>query len=278
MAQDKPEFKILRQSDVLGEEREKLGLSTNEQPTALCLSGGGIRSAAFCLGTVQALARHGLLQHFHYLSTVSGGGYIGGWLTRWVAESNDCRDVAAVEEDIRASEATEPPEIQRLRSFTNFLTPRPGVASNDTWAGLVLWLRNTVVNWTVFFPLMLAAATVPILYVALICTLASAVEPELISIAWGFCALLCLGVSVYRSCINLPSHQHPDPNGGPKAPDRYGISTREVWQKIVIWSLLWGFLVPLSFVPLLLHASKASWLEPPFGWQSSLETKHPCGG
>src|SRR5262245_59077753 len=42
--------------------------------TALCLSGGGIRSASFALGVLQALASYGLLQHFHYLSTVSGGG------------------------------------------------------------------------------------------------------------------------------------------------------------------------------------------------------------
>ena len=43
------------------------------QPAALCLSGGGIRSAAFALGILQALARADLLTRFHYLSTVSGG-------------------------------------------------------------------------------------------------------------------------------------------------------------------------------------------------------------
>src|SRR5207302_293625 len=48
---------------------------------ALCLSGGGIRSGTFALGLLQGLARHKLLQKFHYLSTVSGGGYIGSWLT-----------------------------------------------------------------------------------------------------------------------------------------------------------------------------------------------------
>ena len=50
---------------------------------ALCLSGGGIRSAAFALGVLQALARFGLLGQFDYLSTVSGGGYIGSWLSAW---------------------------------------------------------------------------------------------------------------------------------------------------------------------------------------------------
>src|SRR3954470_960942 len=46
-------------------------------PTALCISGGGIRSATFCLGVLQSLAKHKLIGKFHYLSTVSGGGYIG---------------------------------------------------------------------------------------------------------------------------------------------------------------------------------------------------------
>ena len=47
----------------------------------LALSGGGIRSATFNLGILQALARHKLLRRVDYLSTVSGGGYIGGWFT-----------------------------------------------------------------------------------------------------------------------------------------------------------------------------------------------------
>jgi len=49
--------------------------------TGLALSGGGIRSATFCLGIVQVLARRGLLLHFDYLSTVSGGGYLGSFLS-----------------------------------------------------------------------------------------------------------------------------------------------------------------------------------------------------
>ncbi len=51
--------------------------------TGLALSGGGIRSATFCLGVLQALAKYDLLKRFDYLSTVSGGGYIGGSLTWW---------------------------------------------------------------------------------------------------------------------------------------------------------------------------------------------------
>src|SRR5437588_12507011 len=51
--------------------------------SSLCISGGGIRSATFALGILQGLAEKGLLGRFDYLSTVSGGGYIGGWLTAW---------------------------------------------------------------------------------------------------------------------------------------------------------------------------------------------------
>ena len=52
--------------------------------TGLAFSGGGIRSATFNLGVLQALAKLKLLDQFNYLSTVSGGGYIGSWLSAWV--------------------------------------------------------------------------------------------------------------------------------------------------------------------------------------------------
>jgi len=62
--------------------------------TGLALSGGGIRSASFCLGVLQALASKNRLQNFDYLSTVSGGGYLGGslswiWLKKWQDSSRD---------------------------------------------------------------------------------------------------------------------------------------------------------------------------------------------
>lgn len=47
----------------------------------LALSGGGIRSAATNLGVLQGLAERGVLSLVDYLSTVSGGGYIGACLT-----------------------------------------------------------------------------------------------------------------------------------------------------------------------------------------------------
>src|SRR5436190_5026562 len=46
----------------------------------VAFSGGGIRSATFNLGVTQGLAEQELWPHVDYLSTVSGGGYIGSWL------------------------------------------------------------------------------------------------------------------------------------------------------------------------------------------------------
>src|SRR5512147_1311875 len=47
------------------------------------LSGGGIRSASLALGVLQSLAEHDLLRRFHFISTVSGGGYLGSSLQWW---------------------------------------------------------------------------------------------------------------------------------------------------------------------------------------------------
>ena len=55
-----------------------------EDVAGLSISGGGIRSASLALGVVQELSRHNILQHFDYLSTVSGGGYLGSFLSSYL--------------------------------------------------------------------------------------------------------------------------------------------------------------------------------------------------
>lgn len=47
----------------------------------LALSGGGVRSGAFNLGVLQALHQDGVLRQVDYMSTVSGGGYVGASLS-----------------------------------------------------------------------------------------------------------------------------------------------------------------------------------------------------
>jgi hypothetical protein len=77
---------IAREREVIAAQRRNRGLDAAASPAdglvrGLALSGGGIRSATFALGVLQCLQNHGMLKHFDYLSTVSGGGYIGGSLT-----------------------------------------------------------------------------------------------------------------------------------------------------------------------------------------------------
>ncbi|TWT66182.1 patatin-like phospholipase domain-containing protein [Allorhodopirellula solitaria] len=59
--------------------------------TGLALSGGGIRSALFNDGFLQALSHRGLLRYVDFLCSVSGGGYIAGHLTSQSdSESEQC--------------------------------------------------------------------------------------------------------------------------------------------------------------------------------------------
>jgi hypothetical protein len=68
--------------------RVALAPSTSHAMTGIALSGGGIRSASFCLGVLQALNCADVVRSFSYLSTVSGGGYIGTSLTVSMTHDN----------------------------------------------------------------------------------------------------------------------------------------------------------------------------------------------
>ena len=108
-------------------------IATDQGLAGLAISGGGIRSATFALGVLESLKKRGLLDKFHYLSTVSGGGYIGSWLSAgckrnvgWLTGA-DWRD-----------------SIAHLRRYSNYLSPRVGFFSADTWSMVTIWLRNTL--------------------------------------------------------------------------------------------------------------------------------------
>jgi hypothetical protein len=126
---------------------------------ALCLSGGGIRSATFALGVLQGLARFGLLGQFHYLSTVSGGGYIGSWLSAWRAIEADERIFEALNSSQRT--AVEPPQIRGLRADSNYITPTLGLLSADTWTLVTVYIRNLILNWLLFAPFFMGCLLFP---------------------------------------------------------------------------------------------------------------------
>lgn len=162
---------------VLREEREQINASrrlrhessapippAEKSSIGLAFSGGGIRSATFNLGVLQALAQAKLLHAFDYLSTVSGGGYIGGWLMGWMHHEG-C-GIGRIEEELASkayseSAPGERPEVHFLRDYSNYLTPRKGILTADFWAFVCSYLRNTILNLMILLLSLLALLLVP---------------------------------------------------------------------------------------------------------------------
>lgn len=139
------------------------------KPLGVSFSGGGIRSATFNLGVIQGLADLGLLRYVDYLSTVSGGGYIGSWL-HGVIRNNHGGDPAKASEYLSASLSSAPGQagvspITFLRKFSNYLAPRPGLFSADTWVIGLIWLRNMALNQLILIPALSAVILAAMLLV-----------------------------------------------------------------------------------------------------------------
>lgn len=137
---------------------------------AICLSGGGIRSATFGLGVLQGLAHNNLLEKFNYVSTVSGGGYIGSWLSAWIHRED--KGLTGVAEQLPGEHPPyvmkpEAEPITHLRAYSNYLTPKLGMLSADTWTLVAIVIRNLLLNWLVLIPLLIAVLTLPRLFVSL---------------------------------------------------------------------------------------------------------------
>ncbi|MBZ5719229.1 MAG: patatin-like phospholipase family protein [Acidobacteriia bacterium] len=142
---------------------------------ALCFSGGGIRSASFCLGVLQALARYSvpgvkMFSEFQYLSTVSGGGYTGGWLSSWIKQENSTAAVIEKLAEVPTEKLDpEPKPLLYLRNFVSYLNPKLGLLSADSWTLVSTILRNVVLNWLVLLPMLAAVLALPrLMYAALL--------------------------------------------------------------------------------------------------------------
>src|SRR6185503_14692943 len=170
--------------------------------SALCLSGGGVRSATFNLGILQGLARHGLLDKFDYLSTVSGGGFVGGWLSAWIRRAGLQSVIKSLSEQPESPLAPDPPEVEHLRVYSNYLSPRPGLLSADTWTLVATVARNLILNWLVFVPVFLAMLLLPRMWTSIVLRSTNHSSALWISLAVGFLSGLWALSYIGR---NLPS-------------------------------------------------------------------------
>jgi hypothetical protein len=127
------------------------------RPFGLSFSGGGIRSATFNLGIAQGLAEKGILPYVDYLSTVSGGGYIGSWLHGVIRKQcgGDPRIAASHILSPSSNPIPDRPKedpITFLRKYSNYLAPKPGAFTADSWVIPLIWLRNVALNQLILVP------------------------------------------------------------------------------------------------------------------------------
>jgi hypothetical protein len=151
-----PDAVTAAEQNYIGKWRDKTGRVEEGRPlTGLALSGGGIRSAVFCLGALQALAKHGILEKFDYLSTVSGGGYIGASLT-WFTRSQSPFGVARDNLPYGIDDPTQPPPknprgtrlLPHLRRHGSYLDKG---GPFGLLAGIAIVLRGLVLNLLVLW-------------------------------------------------------------------------------------------------------------------------------
>ena len=133
------------------------------EPWGLALSGGGIRSATFGLGVLQALARLGLLRCFHYQSTVSGGGYIGGFLQALIRRHGFARAFSTLAGGGADGEGPGARPIRHLREYSNYLAPRKSPFSGDTLGLAGTYARNVLLVQAQLCALILALCLLPLL-------------------------------------------------------------------------------------------------------------------
>jgi hypothetical protein len=128
------------------------------RPLGVCFSGGGIRSATFHLGVIQGLCQQGLLPYIDYLSTVSGGGFIGAWLHGVILRKHRGDPVDAQPRLIPGGKPAEPEcdPVTFLRKYSNYLAPHLGIFSADTWTIAGVWLRNMALNLLILIPFLAA--------------------------------------------------------------------------------------------------------------------------
>jgi hypothetical protein len=163
------------ETDLINQRRKAAEVALPSARVGVALSGGGIRSATFCLGVFQALAENKLLRKIDFLSTVSGGGYFGSFLGRLFTRNWICKPDL---EGLDPAEPLDPPPgnpgwlsdakdavsraeavlarsyswcMRYLRDNGRYLSPN---GAGDTIMAVAIFLRNWI---SVLFVLMVLA-------------------------------------------------------------------------------------------------------------------------
>jgi hypothetical protein len=170
--------------------------------TGLCLSGGGIRSASFSLGVLQGLSRfsmksqgNSLMEKLDYLSTVSGGGYIGSWLMAWARRVGYRKVIEQLSTPAVTSGDPEHRPVRHLREYTSYLAPKYGF-SLDTLTLAAIVLRNMFLNWLMLVPAVVAMLCLPHMVLYLSYGVPSLGRQNVPLYFWLTMGLACLGIAI----------------------------------------------------------------------------------
>ena len=147
-----------KEKDWIKKRREFLGQNPHAPMVGLALSGGGIRSATFNLGVLQALSRKKLLPEVDILSTVSGGGYIGAcfnWIRNQVSPER-YRDFTETPIDKSSGNGKAETVLDWLRGHGNYLIAGKGFS---VWQLIASIIAGTLLNLIVLIPLFLWVIT-----------------------------------------------------------------------------------------------------------------------
>jgi hypothetical protein len=158
---------------------ERLGEAGGSAPwSGIGLSGGGVRSATFCLGVLQALAERDILRRFDYISSVSGGGYIATSLQWWWGTPRgDGNNADEPSFGLRLSDFPYGParpapdfvgppapaqlraenNLAFLRAHSSYLTPGHGISH---WSILGVLLRTIIISSLTWLPVLAATFVV----------------------------------------------------------------------------------------------------------------------
>lgn len=125
----------------------------------LAISGGGIRSATFALGVTQVLAKQGVLKDVDVLSTVSGGSYLGGFISSVLNVPDKDVGLGANDLPFARSGEIESSPIRQLRNHSKYLAE----GGLPTLALMVFSaLYGAVISFLLIAPLLLLLAAVAV--------------------------------------------------------------------------------------------------------------------
>ncbi len=244
----------------------------------LALSGGGIRSATFSLGILQGLDYLNVLSHVHYLSTVSGGGYIGGFWSAW--RQRPATTALRAERDARGekppqfprrerpddettlTEPGDPEEIRHLREFSRFLSPRIGFFETEMWNAIIAFVGGLLPS---------LAGTVSLVFLLLVAWLAlnfplACPEP------WAAVLALVLLTGVTCACLEWSWYTCAAPEGRLRS---------SVQNLLATGAALFVVGVLQAYLPTAIHAVTGRWwplLDAQWGWVEASGSTWPGVG